>query len=84
MAKFQCECGTILSSVGSPNNVEHYILNDYQMESLELEDTCDKIFDLAISVWKCYDCKRLTFFDEINRVTHVYTMEKEVSPEDLK
>lgn len=79
MSFYHCTCGNRLSNVGSPNNMEHYMLNDYQMDSLEPNDKCDKIFDLAISVWKCPDCKRLTFFDELNNVTQVYTLEKEVA-----
>lgn len=52
------------------------MLSDYQVDDLAGEEvTFDDVLDKAISAWKCPHCKRLTFFDELNKVTEVYTLE---------
>lgn len=69
-----CVCGTSLSDIGQPNNVEHLLLSGYALERLqdladdEVEkagriDMWPKHWDAsgATEVWRCWQCRRLMF-----------------------
>jgi hypothetical protein len=70
--KFPCLCGNTLSNAGSPNKVEHLLIDRYGIE--RLQDLADAqaaaqgtinewpenwIESGATEVWKCDVCKRL-------------------------
>ena len=70
----KCECGTVLSDVASPNDVEHLLLSYRAKERLQdlvddevasdgtirmWSEHCEQ--SGAIDVWRCPDCVRLYF-----------------------
>jgi hypothetical protein len=70
----KCECGTVLSDVASPNDVEHLLLSYRAKERLQdlvddevASDGTIRMWSEhweqsgAIDVWRCPDCVRLYF-----------------------
>ncbi|MEW4415263.1 hypothetical protein [Clostridium sp. AN503] len=66
MAKMNCKCGYILSTMQAPNDIQLRVYTDREWE--EILD-CDIIEPWKIplpqyDVWKCPNCNRIYVFEE--------------------
>lgn len=86
--KITCKCGFVLSDSGSPNDMEHVLVSDRQVEALQ--DLVDNEVEAdgeiqmwpehweesgATEIWKCEQCDRLHVMGPDGRVSHVYMRE---------
>lgn len=62
MAKLKCKCGAQLSNVSVPNNVEGYLLSEFDMDRMSGgTNEVTEIMDHSRGLWECWQCGRLGF-----------------------
>lgn len=65
MAKFECNCGNILSNSRSPNDIEYHVYSDFEWNKILANNVIDSISipRPQYEVWKCPKCQRLYIFE---------------------
>jgi hypothetical protein len=78
IAKITCECGTVLSNVEVPNDIELHVYSDKEWDKILQNDLIEtwKIPLPKFDIWICPKCKRVFVFEcGSNNVRYVYKLE---------
>jgi hypothetical protein len=68
MARMNCVCGNVLSTVQAPNNIQLWVYTDKEWDAIM---DCETLIPWEIplptyDVWMCPKCKRLYVFEKGN------------------
>ena len=80
MAKLRCKCGQILSNSLYPNDIQHWVYSDKNIDKICKKNTI-KVKKLIgkedYEVWVCPECKRLIVFKNgKNKAKYIYQIEE--------
>ena len=91
--KVVCKCGFVMSDSGSPNDMEHLLISDRQVEVLQDLVDSEVAADGEVQMWpehweesgateilKCEQCGRLHVIGSDGRVSHVYIRDPDTEP----
>ncbi|RCW48610.1 hypothetical protein DFP97_106314 [Paenibacillus prosopidis] len=81
--QYQCYCGTRLSNVLVPNDIQLRVYTDFEWEEVLNNDLVEDIPLPKYDVWCCTNCKRIIFFDGL-KVEMVYKLEYDECTEIIR
>ena len=78
MASIICKCGTRLTNVEAPNNIELWVYTDFEWDKLLEQDVVNtwEIPSPNRDVWRCPVCERIYVFEK-DKPVKVYSLEDE-------
>jgi len=79
MARTECTCGNLISTMEVPNDIELWVYTDKEWQEILKIDIIEGylIPDYKYSVWRCPACERVYVFESGNyRAIKVYALEE--------
>lgn len=79
MARMNCRCGQVLSTVMAPNDIQLRVYTDREWDSILENDTIEtwKIPLPAYDVWRCPKCERIYVFKGgSDKAVKIYNLEE--------